>query len=126
MFSRSYDLSDLVTALPVLPPRTDIAAPIHTTPILVTDPGNWDGKHASFHPWWTKTKLWVNTQIHAGSPTADVGQAVCSHMGGDTEGFALSLIDQYEEAGWHSWQDTTEGTGDNEHVIRSLHSIIDS
>ena len=47
-------------------------------------------------------------------------------MGGDAEGFALALIDQYEEAGWPNWQDTIEGTGDDAHIICSLHSIVKS
>ena len=73
-----------------------------TTPILIADPGNWDGKNTTFHPWWIRTKLWVNAQIHGGSPASDVGQVVCSHMSGDAKGFAFVLIDQYEEASWPS------------------------
>ena len=128
MFSESYDLSNLATALPILPLTTNIAmaAPVYTTPILVADPGNWDGKNPSFRPWWTKTKLWINAQICGDFPATNVGQAVCSHLGGDAEGFALALIDQYEEASWPSWQDITEGEGDDRQVVRGLRSIIES
>src|SRR5437660_3725613 len=128
MFSGSYDLSDLAAALPVIPPSAIIAmaAPTRSTPVLIADPGNWDGRYSTFRPWWTKTKLWVNAQTRNGSSAADIGQAVCSRLRGDAEGFALVLIDQYKEASWPSWQDTTEGEGEDRQVVHGLRTIIES
>ena len=51
---------------------------------------------------------------------------MCSRLRGDAEGFALVLIDQYKEASWPSWQDTTEEEGEDSHIVHGLRLIIES
>lgn len=44
---------------------------------------------------------------------ADVDQVMCTYMLGKAEGYALSLLDQYEAASWPAWEDETVGARDS-------------
>lgn len=50
---------------------------------------------------------------------------MCTHMLGKAEGYALSLLEQYETAGWPSWEDMTNECSEEAITETGLKNLID-
>lgn len=92
---------------------------------LIIDPGTWDGIYPCFCPWWTKFKLQALTQMRIDYTKEGIGQALCTHMAGDAEGFTLQTLKQYNENGWLKWEDETIGTEEDAITTIGLKNIVE-